>query len=40
LKSGAFPAAEHEYAAEEELTPGWDDGVAAAAWTPSDARPE
>ncbi len=39
VRSGAFPAPEHEYAASENLPADWDTGVAAAEWSREDARP-
>lgn len=40
VRSGAFPAHEHEYAPTERLPLDWDAGVAPAAWSRADARPE
>jgi len=38
VRTGAFPAQEHEYAAAETLPADWDADVAPADWSPSDAR--
>lgn len=40
VRSGAFPAAEHEYAAAEGLPADWDAGVAAAPWARAETRPD